>query len=60
MKKSLVVVALILFCAPLTFATLVTNMNQSALYFRLLSRNASTDVDAVFYNPAGLTQLPDG
>lgn len=60
MKKSLVVVALILFCAPLTFATLVTNMNQSALYFRLLSRNASTDVDAVFYNPAGLTQLADG
>jgi long-chain fatty acid transport protein len=60
MKKSLAVVALILLCAPLTFATLVTNMNQSALYFRLLSRNASTDVDAVFYNPAGLTQLPDG
>jgi long-chain fatty acid transport protein len=60
MKKSLTVVALILLCAPLTFATLVTNMNQSALYFRLLSRNASTDVDAVFYNPAGLTQLPDG
>ena len=60
MKKTLVVVALILFCAPLTFATLVTNMNQSALYFRLLSRNASTDVDAVFYNPAGLTQLEDG
>jgi len=48
MKKSLVVVALLLFCAPLMFATLVTNMNQSALYFRLLSRNASTDVDAAF------------
>lgn len=60
MKKSLVVIALILFCAPLTFATLVTNMNQSALYFRLLSRNASTDVDAVFYNPAGTVQLKDG
>lgn len=60
MKKILVVVLLLLFCAPLTFATLVTNMNQSALYFRLLSRNASTDVDAVFYNPAGLTQLKDG
>ncbi len=60
MKKSLVVIALILFCAPLTFATLVTNMNQSALYIRLLSRNASTDVDAAFYNPAGTVQLKDG
>jgi len=60
MKKSLVVVFLLLFCAPLTFATLVTNMNQSALYFRTLSRNASTDVDAVFYNPAGLMQLQNG
>jgi long-chain fatty acid transport protein len=55
-----VVVALLLFCAPLMFATLVTNMNQSALYFRLLSRNASTDVDAAFYNPAGTVQLKDG
>jgi long-chain fatty acid transport protein len=60
MKRSLVVMALVLFCAPLTFATLVTNMNQSALYFRLLSRNASTDVDAAFYNPAGTVQLKDG
>jgi len=60
MKKSLVVVVLLLFCAPLMFATLVTNMNQSAMYFRLLSRNASTDVDAVFYNPAGLMQLKNG
>ncbi len=60
MKKSLVVVALLLFCAPLMFATLVTNMNQSALYFRLLSRNASTDVDAVFYNPAGVMRLKNG
>jgi hypothetical protein len=33
-------------------ATLVTNTNQSALHFRLLSRNASTDIDAAFYNPA--------
>jgi len=60
MKKSLVVVLLLLFCAPLTFATLVTNMNQSALYFRTLSRNGSTDVDAVFYNPAGTMKLEKG
>lgn len=39
---------------------LVTNTNQSALYARLQSRNASTAIDAVYYNPAGLTRLDDG
>ncbi|MFO7619787.1 MAG: aromatic hydrocarbon degradation protein, partial [Bacteroidales bacterium] len=34
--------------------------NQSALYTRLQSRNASTGIDAVYYNPAGLTKLGDG
>jgi long-chain fatty acid transport protein len=51
---------LVLCIVPASFATLVTNMNQSAMYLRLLSRNASTDVDAVYYNPAGLTSLKDG
>lgn len=31
--------------------------NHSAEYVRTLSRNASTDVDAAFYNPAGLAFL---
>lgn len=39
---------------------LLTNYNQSAQYIRMLSRNASLDVDAVFYNPAGLIKLDDG
>ena len=39
---------------------LVTNTNQSAMYTRLQSRNASTAIDAVYYNPAGLTRLSDG
>ncbi len=39
---------------------MVTNTNQSAAYVRMLARDASTDVDAVFYNPAGLTKLADG
>jgi len=39
---------------------MVTNTNQSAAYIRMLARDASTDVDAVFYNPAGLTKLADG
>jgi len=60
MKKQLIVALLVLCVVPASFATLVTNMNQSAMYLRLLSRNASTDIDAVYYNPAGLTALKDG
>ena len=60
MKKHLIVAMLVLCIVPASFATLVTNMNQSAMYLRLLSRNASTDIDAVYYNPAGLTSLKDG
>lgn len=41
-------------------ASILTNTNQSAAYIRMLSRNASLDVDAVYYNPAGLVRLPDG
>lgn len=39
---------------------IVTNTNQSAAYMRTLNRNATTDVDAVYSNPAGLTRLEDG
>ncbi|MBC8458792.1 MAG: hypothetical protein H8D67_12435 [Deltaproteobacteria bacterium] len=39
---------------------MVTNTNQSAEYIRLLNRNASTDLDAALFNPAGLTKLEDG
>jgi len=39
---------------------LVTNTNQSTAWTRMLARDASTDIDAVFFNPAGLTKLKDG
>ena len=39
---------------------ILTNTNQSAQFVRMLSRNASTDLDAVYFNPAGLSQLNDG
>ena len=39
---------------------IVTNTNQSADFIRLMNRNASTDVDAVYFNPAALTQLNCG
>ncbi len=39
---------------------LVHNTNQSAAWSRMLVRDASTSIDAVYYNPAGLTKLSDG
>ena len=39
---------------------IVTNTNQSADFIRMMNRNATTDVDAVYFNPAGLTYLNDG
>lgn len=39
---------------------IVTNTNQSASWVRTLSRNASTGIDAVYFNPAGLGKLNNG
>jgi len=45
---------------PVLAGGIVTNTNQSAAYVRMLARDASTDLDAVFYNPAALALLPEG
>jgi len=60
MRKLLFFVAALLITGSLLAGGLVTNTNQSAMYTRLQSRNASTGIDAVYYNPAGLTKLGDG
>lgn len=63
MRKQIVLVAAISgMLAPITAMAggLLTNTNQSASYIRMVARNASTEVDAVYYNPAGLTKLNDG
>jgi long-chain fatty acid transport protein len=60
MKKSLILAVAFLVSVPLAFSSIVTNTNQSIGYYRLLARNASLDIDAVYYNPAGLTRLQDG
>ncbi|MEN8226937.1 MAG: hypothetical protein ABFS38_02200 [Bacteroidota bacterium] len=39
---------------------LVTNTNQSAAWARTLTRHAAYGVDAVYFNPAGLSQLKNG
>ncbi|MEN8117446.1 MAG: hypothetical protein ABFS16_10730 [Bacteroidota bacterium] len=60
MKKLTLSVAFIMML-QLTFAGgLLTNYNQSAQYIRMMSRNASLEIDAVFYNPAGLVKLENG
>ena len=39
---------------------IVTNTNQSAAFVRMIVRDASTDIDAVYFNPAGLVRLESG
>ncbi|BFN36970.1 OmpP1/FadL family transporter [Fidelibacter multiformis] len=56
----LIVVVLCLVSVTAFAGGIVTNTNQSAQYTRTLNRNASTDLDAVYYNPAGLSRLDDG
>ena len=60
MRKILTFIAGTIFTGTLFAGGLVTNTNQSALYTRLQSRNASTSIDAVYFNPAGLTKLGTG
>ena len=60
MKKLALLAAALLLVNLLFAGGLLTNSNQSAQYVRMLSRNASLDIDAVYYNPAALTLLKDG
>ncbi len=60
MKKAIVLALAVFVSVPLAFSAIITNTNQSVGYFRLLARNASLDIDAVYYNPAGLVKLQDG
>ena len=60
MRKLLTFIAAILITGSLLAGGLVTNTNQSAMFTRLQNRNASTGIDAVYFNPAGLTKLGDG
>lgn len=61
MKKNyfLALVATLL-SSSLLAGGIMTNSNQSAAYARLLARNATLGIDAVYYNPAGLTKLKNG
>ncbi|MCG6186061.1 OmpP1/FadL family transporter [Maribellus maritimus] len=59
--KKLTLFAAFFMLIQVTFAGgILTNTNQSAQFIRMMSRNASTDIDAVYFNPAGLIKLEDG
>ena len=61
MKKiTLLIIGIIVSSSFLMAGGLVHNTNQSASWARMLSRGASVDIDAVYFNPAGLTKLGDG
>lgn len=60
MRKLLTFIAAVLITGNLLAGGLVTNNNQSAMFTRLQNRNASTAIDAVYFNPAGLTKLGNG
>jgi long-chain fatty acid transport protein len=60
MRKLLTFIVALLVTGSLFAGGIVTNTNQSAAWVRLPSRNASTSIDAVYYNPAGLMKLQNG
>ena len=61
MKKTILFGIFYLMAVPLIFAGgILTNANQSAQYVRMLSRNASMQADAVYFNPAGVVKMKDG
>jgi len=61
MKKQLIIIAGFVYVATMAYGGgIVTNTNQSAAWVRTMVRDASTDVDAVYYNPAGLVKFEDG
>jgi len=59
-RKLLLALSAALLSTGLMAGGIMTNSNQSAAYARLLARNASLGIDAVYYNPAGLTKLKNG
>lgn len=61
MRKITLNLLILMLAGSYSFAGgIVTNTNQSSAWVRLLVRDATTDIDAVYFNPAGLTKLNDG
>ena len=59
-RLNLLLVAMLVSSQLLMAGGLKTNTNQSAAWVRTMSRNATLGIDAVYFNPAGLSQLNNG
>lgn len=60
-KKNLALIAMSLLSGSVAMAGgILTNTNQSAHFLRNPARDASTEIDAAYTNPAGLAMLKDG
>ena len=60
MKKPVLILALTTVCFKLIAGGLITNTSQSAMFTRFQCRDATIDIDAAYYNPAGLVHLSNG
>ncbi|MBS0010285.1 MAG: outer membrane protein transport protein [Bacteroidales bacterium] len=60
MKKYLFITILVCLHLSLFPGGLVTNTNQSAMFTRFQCRDATIDIDAAYYNPAGLVHFSNG
>ena len=60
MKKLSVLAIVLVLAMSLVGGGMMNNTNQSAEFARTLNRSASTGIDAVYSNPAGLGMLDDG
>ena len=60
MRKLFTLIIGTMIAGSLLAGGLVTNTNQSAAWVRLPARNASTEIDAAYYNPAGLMKMNNG
>lgn len=59
-KLSLFGIAMLFVSIPTFAGGLLTNTNQHILFLRMLARDASTQIDAVYSNPAGLAFIDEG
>jgi long-chain fatty acid transport protein len=59
-RLNLFLVVLLVISSTVSAGGLVTNTNGSAAWARTLTREATTGIDAVYFNPAGLVQLKNG
>ena len=59
-KLSLVSLLMLIVSIPTFAGGLLTNTNQHVLFLRMLARDASTQIDAVYSNPAGLAFIDEG